>query len=89
MRLGVRVVLELTLGQRFQSTFRRTVTGTSIVGPVIAGDTIGADLGVVGICRTAKHNRAGVTSAVSVKNQHSVEVMRYIAVRLLAGKPAG
>ncbi|OZI20668.1 acyl dehydratase [Bordetella genomosp. 9] len=58
-----------------------------IVGPVVAGDTIGAEVEVVGIRRTAKSGRAVVTSAVSVNNQRGAEVMRYIAVRLLAGKP--
>jgi acyl dehydratase len=58
-----------------------------IVGPVVAGDTIGAEVEVVGIRRTAKNNRAIVTSAISVNNQNKVEVMRYIAVRMLAGKP--
>lgn len=58
-----------------------------IIGPVVAGDTIGAHVEIVGIRRTAKHNRGIVTSAVSVNNQRGVEVMRYMAVRMLAGKP--
>lgn len=57
-----------------------------VLNPVIAGDTIWAEVEVTGIRPTSKNNRAVVTSRVDVKNQDNVDVMTYTAVRLLAGE---
>jgi acyl dehydratase len=57
-----------------------------VLHPVIAGDTIWAEVEVTGIRPTSKNNRAVVTSRVDVKNQDNVDVMTYTAVRLLAGE---
>ena len=57
-----------------------------ILQPVIAGDTVWAEVEVTGIRPTSKHNRAVVTSRVDVKNQNNVDVMTYTAVRMLAGE---
>lgn len=59
------------------------------LAPVLAGDTIGAEVEVTGIRPTSRHNRAVVGSQITVRNQHGVEVMAYSAVRLLAGRPPG
>jgi len=58
-----------------------------MLAPVVAGDTIWADIEVTGIRPTSKHNRAVVTSRIDVCNQHGQPVMEYTAVRLLAGRP--
>ena len=57
-----------------------------VLHPVIAADTIWAEVEVTGIRPTSKNNRAVVTSRVDVKNQDNVDVMTYTAVRLLAGE---
>ncbi len=57
-----------------------------VLHPVIAGDTIWAEVEVTGIRPTSKNNRAVVTSRVDVKNQDNIDVMTYTAVRLLAGE---
>ena len=57
-----------------------------ILHPVIAGDTVWAEVEVTGIRPTSKNNRAVVTSRVDVKNQNNVDVMTYTAVRMLAGE---
>ena len=58
-----------------------------MVAPVIAGDTIYATVEITGLRPTSKHNRAVVTSAVEVKNQHDKIVMTYTVSRMLAGRP--
>ncbi|ARP94860.1 MaoC family dehydratase [Bordetella genomosp. 13] len=58
-----------------------------ILAPVVAGDTVWAEVEVTGIRPTSKHNRAIVTSAIEIRNQHGKPVMQYTAVRMLAGKP--
>ena len=60
-----------------------------ILAPVVAGDTVWAEIEVTGIRPTSKHNRAIVTSRIDVKNQHNTDVMTYTAVRMLAGQPNG
>ena len=57
-----------------------------ILGPVIVGDTIQALVEVTDIRPTSKHNRAVVTSKITVYNQRREVVMEYTAVRLLAGR---
>ena len=54
--------------------------------PVVAGDTVWAEVEVTAIKPTSKHNRAVVTSRIDVKNQNGVDVMTYTATRMLAGE---
>jgi acyl dehydratase len=56
-----------------------------ILSPVMAGDTVWADIEVTEIRPTSKNNRAIVTSRIDVKNQQDIDVMTYTAVRMLAG----
>jgi len=58
-----------------------------MLAPVVAGDTVWANVEVTGIRPTSKHNRAVVASSVEVRNQHDQLVMTYTATRLLAGRP--
>jgi acyl dehydratase len=57
------------------------------VAPVRVGDTIHALVEVTEVRPTSKGNRAVVTSAVQVLNQHATLVMDYTVKRLLAGPP--
>lgn len=57
------------------------------LAPVVAGDTVWAEIEVTEVRPTSKHNRAIVTSRIDVKNQHGTVVMTYTAVRMLAGRP--
>ena len=57
-----------------------------ILGPVMVGDTIQALVEVTDIRPTSKHNRAVVTSRITIYNQRQEVVMEYTAVRLLAGR---
>jgi hypothetical protein len=54
--------------------------------PVVAGDTVWAEVEVTAIKPTSKNNRAVVTSRIDVKNQDGIDVMTYTAVRMLAGE---
>lgn len=54
--------------------------------PVVAGDTVWAEVEVTAIKPTSQHNRAVVTSRIDVKNQDGVDVMTYTATRMLAGE---
>jgi acyl dehydratase len=54
--------------------------------PVVAGDTVWAEVEVTAIKPTSKHNRAVVTSRIDVKNQDGIDVMTYTATRMLAGE---
>lgn len=58
-----------------------------MLAPVIAGDTIWADVEITGVRPTSKGNRAVVDSTISVKKQDGTDVMVYTAKRLLAGRP--
>ncbi|MFY2840627.1 MaoC family dehydratase [Achromobacter ruhlandii] len=58
-----------------------------MLAPVVAGDTIWANIEVTGVRPTSAHNRAVVTSAIEVFNQHGKPVMAYTATRMLAGRP--
>ncbi|MFA7669972.1 MAG: MaoC family dehydratase [Burkholderiaceae bacterium] len=57
------------------------------LAPVVAGDTVWAEIEITDVRPTSKHNRAIVTSRIDVKNQHGTDVMTYTAVRMLAGRP--
>lgn len=54
--------------------------------PVVAGDSVWAEVEVTAIKPTSKLNRAVVTSRIDVKNQDGVDVMTYTATRMLAGE---
>lgn len=58
-----------------------------MIAPVVAGDTIWAEVEVTGVRPTSRLNRAVVASAIDVKNQHGATVMTYTATRMLAGRP--
>lgn len=58
-----------------------------ILGPVVVGDTIRAEVEVTEVRPTSKHNRAIVTSRIDVFNQRDQMVMTYVATRMLAGRP--
>lgn len=60
----------------------------TIHGPVLVGDTIGAEVEVTEIRPTSKGGRAVVTSVIEVTNQRGEKVMTYTAKRLLAGRDA-
>lgn len=59
-----------------------------MLAPVVAGDTVWAEVEVTGVRPTSKGNRAIVDSAITVKNQDGTAVISYTAKRMLAGKPA-
>jgi 3-hydroxybutyryl-CoA dehydratase len=58
-----------------------------ILGPVVVGDTIRAEVEVTEVRPTSKNNRAIVTSRIDVFNQRDQMVMTYVATRMLAGRP--
>lgn len=57
-----------------------------ILHPVMAGDTVWAEIEVTEVRPTSKNNRGIVTSRIDVKNQDDVMVMTYTAVRMMAGE---
>lgn len=57
-----------------------------LLAPVLVGDTIWAEIEVLSVRPTSKHNRAIVESRIDVKNQTGNMVMSYTATRMLAGK---
>jgi acyl dehydratase len=57
------------------------------LAPVRLGDTVGAEVTVVGVRPTSRGNRAVVTSDVRVLNQQGETVMTYTVKRLIAGRP--
>ena len=57
-----------------------------IHGPVVVGDTIGAQIEVTEIRPTSTGGRAVVSSRIRVTNQRGECVMTYTAKRLLAGR---
>jgi len=59
-----------------------------MLAPVMAGDTVWAEIEITGIRPTSQHNRAVVVSQIDVRNQHDKPVMTYTATRMLAGRPA-
>lgn len=58
-----------------------------VLKPVFAGDTVGAEVEVVALRPTSKGNRGVVTTMNEVLNQDGETVIRYRAVRLMAGRP--
>ncbi|HLU02320.1 MAG TPA: MaoC/PaaZ C-terminal domain-containing protein [Advenella sp.] len=58
-----------------------------MLAPVIAGDTVHADVLVTGIKPTSKHNRAVVDTHIDIRNQDDVIVISYDVKRMLAGRP--
>lgn len=58
-----------------------------MLAPVIAGDTVHADVLVTGIKPTSKQNRAVVDTHIDIRNQHDVVVISYDVKRMLAGRP--
>jgi acyl dehydratase len=54
--------------------------------PVRVGDTISAECRVAEVVPTSRGNRAVVTFAVAVRNQHGATVMDYTVKRLMAGE---
>ncbi len=58
-----------------------------MLAPVVAGDTIWAEVEVTAIRPTSQHNRAVVHSTIEVRNQQDKPVMTYTATRMLAGRP--
>ena len=58
-----------------------------ILGPVVVGDTIRAEVEVTEVRPTSRNNRAIVTSRIDVFNQRDQMVMTYVATRMLAGRP--
>lgn len=58
-----------------------------ILGPVVVGDTIGAEIEITALRHTSKNNRAIVTSRIDVYNQRNEMVLTYTATRMLAGRP--
>lgn len=59
-----------------------------VLNPVRVGDSIDAEVTVLGVRPTSKGNRAVVDSRVDVFNQHDQCVITYDVKRLLAGRPA-
>lgn len=58
-----------------------------ILGPVVVGDTVGAEIEITALRPTSKNNRAIVTSRIDVYNQRNEMVITYTATRMLAGRP--
>lgn len=58
-----------------------------ILGPVVVGDTVGAEIEITALRPTSKNNRAIVTSRIDVYNQRNEMVLTYTATRMLAGQP--
>ena len=56
-----------------------------VLAPVFAGDTIHAEVEVMGVRPTRRGNRGIVTTMNNVLNQKSDKVMEYRAVRMMAG----
>lgn len=59
-----------------------------VLKPVVAGDTVHAEVEVTAIRPTSKGNRGIVTTENNVVNQRGETVITYKAVRMMAGRPA-
>lgn len=86
------LVYTMTEGLLVQSTMQTTGLALlevekKVIAPVFAGDTIHAEVEVIGIRPTSKGNRGIVTTMNNVLNQHNLKVLEYKAVRMMAGKP--
>jgi acyl dehydratase len=58
-----------------------------VLKPVIAGDTVHAEVEVTAVRPTSKGNRGIVTTVNTVINQKGETVITYRAVRMMAGRP--
>lgn len=58
-----------------------------VLKPVFAGDTVHAEVEVTGVRPTSRGNRGIVTTMNDVVNQKGDTVIRYRAVRMMAGRP--
>ena len=58
-----------------------------MLAPVVAGDTVWAEVEVTGVRPTSKQNRAVVDTHVDIRNQDNVTVISYDVKRMLAGRP--
>jgi len=58
-----------------------------ILGPVMAQDTIWAQVDITDVRPTSKHGRAVVSSTITVFNQEDKPVMRYNVKRIQLGRP--
>ena len=59
-----------------------------VLAPVLAGDTVHAEVEVTAARATSKGNRGIVTTKNDIVNQTGVTVITYTAVRMMAGRPA-
>ncbi len=57
-----------------------------VVKPVFVGDTVYAEIEVIGVRATSRRGRAIVSSINNVLNQDAELVMTYKAVRMMAGR---
>ena len=55
--------------------------------PFFAGDTVHAEVEVVGLRETSKGGRGIVTTQNNIVNQKGETVITYKAVRMMAGRP--
>lgn len=60
-----------------------------VLAPVVAGDTVHAEVEVTALRATSKGNRGIVTTQNTIINQHGRQVITYRAVRMMAGRPKG
>ncbi len=59
-----------------------------VLKPVLAGDTVHAEVEVIAVRPTSKGDRGIVTTRNDVVNQRGETVITYRAVRMMAGRPA-
>ncbi len=57
-----------------------------MLAPVVAGDTIWAEVEVTKVRPTSKLNRAVVSTHINIKNQDDVTVISYDVTRMLSGR---
>lgn len=57
-----------------------------MLAPVVAGDTIWAELEVTKVRPTSKLNRAVVSTHINIKNQDDITVISYDVTRMLSGR---
>ena len=58
-----------------------------MLAPVVAGDTVHAEVEVSSVTPTSKGNRAVVDTHVDIRNQNNTIVISYDVKRMLAGRP--
>lgn len=57
-----------------------------MLAPVVAGDTIWAEVEVTKVRPTSKLNRAVVSTHINIKNQDDITVISYDVTRMLSGR---